>query len=228
MIIFGMPVNQKYLAAFEYESIYHIYNKTNNKELLFRSEQNFLYFLILYAKYISPFAGTFAWNLLPNHFHFLLRLKKEKDIEEYIKSLPLDSQTKTEKLYLVDKDINTLMENEFKRFFTAYAMAFNNMHKRTGNLFYRTFKRVSVTEDSQFTQSLIYIHANAQKHGLVKQFDQYKWTSYHSLISEKPTKLLRKEIFDWFGSKEVFIKTQYELTEYYYSVQGFLEEDDDF
>jgi putative transposase len=221
-----MPVNQNYLAEFEYESIYHIYNKTNNKELLFRSDENYLYFLILYAKYISPFAETFAWNLLPNHFHFMLRIKKEKDIEKHIINLPLDIQTKTEKLYLINKDLNTLMENEFKRFFISYAMAFNNLYNRTGNLFYRTFKRVNVTNDTQFTQALIYIHANAQKHGLVKRFDQYKWTSYHSLISEKSTKLLRNEIFEWFGSKESFIKLQYELTEYYYSVEGSLEEDD--
>ena len=223
-----MPVNQNYLAAFEYESIYHIYNKTNNKELLFRSDENYLYFLILYAKYISPFAETFAWNLLPNHFHFMLRIKQEKDIEKHILNLPLDNQTKTEKSYLIDKDINTLMENEFKRFFISYAMAYNNMYKRTGNLFYRTFKRVNVTKDNQFTKTLIYIHANAQKHGLVKQFDQYKWTSYHSLISEKPTKLLRNEIFDWFGSKETFIKLQFELTEFYYSLNSCLEGYDDF
>lgn len=223
-----MPVNENYLAAFEYDSIYHIYNKTNNKELLFRSDENFLYFLFLYAKYISPFADTFAWNLLPNHFHLMIRIKKEKEVEKYIINLPLDIQTKTEKLYLINKDLNTLIENEFKRFFISYAMAFNTMYKRRGNLFYRTFKRVNVTNDNQFTNTLIYIHANAQKHGLVKHFDQYKWTSYHSLISEKPTKLLRNEIFDWFGNKEVFIKTQYELTEYYYSIQGFLGEDDDF
>jgi len=111
-----MPVNENYLAAFEYESIYHIYNKTNNKELLFRSDENFLYFLFLYAKYISPFADTFAWNLLPNHFHLMVRIKKENEVEKYIINLPLDIQTKTEKLYLINKDINTLIENEFKRF----------------------------------------------------------------------------------------------------------------
>ena len=223
-----MPVNQKYLAKFEYESIYHIYNKTNNKELLFRSDENYLYFLILYARYISPFAETFAWNLLPNHFHFMLRIKQEKEIEEHLINLPLDIQTKSEKSYLINKDLNTLIENEFKRFFISYAMAYNNMYNRTGNLFYRTFKRVNITKDTQFTHALIYIHANAQKHGLVKCFDQYKWTSYHSLVSEKPTKLLRNEIFEWFGRKESFMKLQYELTEYYYSVEGFLEEEDDF
>ncbi|MEO7524509.1 MAG: transposase [Ferruginibacter sp.] len=198
-----MPINEKYLAPFECEGIYHDYNRTNNKEILFRSDSNYQYFLNQYAKYFSPFVGTYAWNLLPNHFHFLIRIKREEEILKYISTLP--KQTVSEQTFLIDKNIDVLMEMEFKRFFTSFAMAFNIMFTRVGNLFARTFKRVKIDKDSQFTQALIYIHANARKHRLVKMFDEYKWTSYHSIISEKPTMLLRDEIIDWFGNKEEFI-----------------------
>jgi REP element-mobilizing transposase RayT len=222
-----MPVNNKYLAHFECGNTYHIYNKTNNKELLFRTEENYIYFLKQFSKYISPFADTYAWNLLPNHFHFMIRVKMLDNILDHINKLPLLKQTKSEKNFLIGNDVNALMEMEFKRFFTSYAMAFNGMFNRTGNLFYRTFKRVEITHDEQFTQALIYIHANAQKHKLVKQFDKYKWESYHTVISGKPTKLLRNEIIDWFGSKDEFIKVQHALTEYYYGFSGSIEDDDD-
>ena len=222
-----MPVNDKYLANFEHGNIYHIYNKTNNKELLFRSDENYLYFLNRFSKYISPFADTYAWNLLPNHFHFMIRIKKIDNVIDYIIDVPLSKQTKSEKQFLTDNDINTLMEMEFKRFFTSYAMSFNRMYNRSGNLFYRTFKRVEVNGDGQFIKTLIYIHANAQKHKLIDQFEKHKWTSYHTIISEKPTKLLRDEIINWFGNKENFIKAQHDLTEYYYGFQDSIEDNDE-
>ena len=222
-----MPVNEKYLANFEYENIYHVYNKTNNRELLFRSDKNYLHFLSLFSKYVSPFADMYAWNLLPTHFHLLIRVKTEKRITNYLSTIPSSIQIKSEKKFFSDNDINCLLEMEFKRFFTSYAMAFNNMFNRTGNLFYRTFKRVKIDKDSQFTQALIYIHANAQKHKLVKRFDDYKWTSYHTVISDKPTSLLRNEIIDWFGCRDEFIKIQHDLSEYYYSFPGYIEDDED-
>lgn len=39
-----MPIPDKYLANFEENSIYHVYNRTNNKEKLFLSEENILFF----------------------------------------------------------------------------------------------------------------------------------------------------------------------------------------
>lgn len=34
----------------------------------------------LYGKYIAKIAETFAWCFMPNHFHFLVRIKDEEDI----------------------------------------------------------------------------------------------------------------------------------------------------
>ena len=54
---------------------YHIYNRGNNKENIFKEPQNYLYFLTLWKKYIQPIADTFCYNLLPNHFHFFIRVR---------------------------------------------------------------------------------------------------------------------------------------------------------
>jgi putative transposase len=40
---------------------------------------------------------------------------------------------------------------------------------------------------------------------LENNLKDYKWSSYHSIISDKPTKLERETVLDWFGSKEEFI-----------------------
>ena len=223
-----MPINKKYLSVFECDKSYHVYNRTNNKELLFRSDDNYYYFLKQLDFYISPIAETFAWNLLPNHFHFLIRIKSASAIKAWLNSIPNEKRTKTEKQFLLDNNLNLLVETAFKRLFTSYAMAFNQMHKRNGNLFSRTFKRVEILNDSQFTQALIYIHTNAQKHGLVDDFSLYPWTSYHSILSEKPTKILRHEVIEWFGGKEQFIVVHRESSDYLHKFEGMIEEEDDF
>ena len=48
---------------------YHIYNRGNNRERLFYSTENYLFFLRRYDEYL------YAFCLLPNHFHLLVRVK---------------------------------------------------------------------------------------------------------------------------------------------------------
>ena len=66
---------------------YHIYNRGNNRENLFVQARNYPYFLRLYAKYILPVAETFAYCLMPNHFHFLIRTRTEDEQRAYQKKI---------------------------------------------------------------------------------------------------------------------------------------------
>ena len=59
-----------------YDGYYHIYNRGNNRENIFKETRNYRYFLTLYAKHIEPVADTFAYCLLPNHFHWLFTFTK--------------------------------------------------------------------------------------------------------------------------------------------------------
>jgi REP element-mobilizing transposase RayT len=73
--------------------LYHVLNRANGNEPLFKTEANYHFFLAKYNQHISPVAQTLAWCLLPNHYHFLIRVKpsgairdvyhakKEKDLE---------------------------------------------------------------------------------------------------------------------------------------------------
>jgi putative transposase len=164
-----MPIAPKYLAKFSENGIYHIYNRTNNREALFLSPENYLFFLRKYDDYLHGLLDTFSWCLLPNHFHLLVRIKTEQDIYKYIESKEYKLQTPSEKLFLDKKLLLTeLIERAFKRFFQSYSQAFNKMYNRQGNLFYKPFKRIEVDKDSQFTQTVVYIHANPLKHQIVK------------------------------------------------------------
>lgn len=212
-----MPIPQKYLADFEENGIYHIYNRTNNKEALFLNDENRLYFLKKYKEFLSPFADTFCWCLLPNHFHLLLKIKSYQTILWFLTAKPVQELTVTEKRFIENKiTFSELIEHVFKRFFQSYALSFNKIEDRTGNLFYKPFKRIKIDKDSQFTMAIIYIHANAMKHGLAKDFTAYQWSSWHTITSGQPTALLRKEVIEWFGGLSECIKAHQELSVYYY------------
>ena len=62
------------------DSFYHIYNRGINGENIFKQERNYSYFLKKYALYIEPVAETYAYCLLKNHFHLLIRTRSEEEI----------------------------------------------------------------------------------------------------------------------------------------------------
>ncbi len=55
-------------------NFYHLYNRGINGCDLFRETTNYEHFFSLYVTHIEPVADTFAWVLMKNHFHFLIRV----------------------------------------------------------------------------------------------------------------------------------------------------------
>lgn len=180
---------------------YHIYNRGNNRENLFLEERNYRHFLKLYAKYIFPIADTFAYCLLPNHFHLLARIKTVDEIEKM-------ARTDSENLSGLDLASKPPSQH-FSNLFNAYTRAFNRAYRRTGALFQRPFQRILVADQAYFTQLVIYIHQNPQKHGLVDDFQQWPYSSYRALFVDKPTQLRRAEVLDWFNG-EVRLKQRHQ------------------
>jgi putative transposase len=174
---------------------YHIYNRGNNGIDIFLENENYYHFLRLYTKYIEPVAETFAWCLLKNHFHILVRIKEKAEInnEEL-------SYTTTEKAKVIDPS------RQFSHLFNAYTQAINKRHNRTGSLFETTFERKLVASETYFQKLIYYIHNNPVHHGFVKQMSLYPWSSYETVISNKSTKLKRDEVIELFVDLESFIR----------------------
>ena len=169
----------------QFSGYYHIYNRGNNRENIFLEERNYRHFLNLYAKHISPVADTYAYCLLRNHFHLLVRIKDLESIPE-----PMRARKPSQ---------------PFSNLFNAYAKAFNRAHRRTGALFQRPFGRIEITSDAYFMQVVIYIHRNPQKHGFVDDFRAWPHSSYHTLLSTQPTRLQRDQVLAWFQGVEHFV-----------------------
>lgn len=168
---------------------YHIYNRGINSCDLFTEEDNYSYFLDLYEKYIDPIAETFAWVLMPNHFHLLIRLKDADKVD--LTGFENLSGLKPPHQY-------------FSNLFNAYTKAFNKRNKRHGSLFERPFKRKLIEDEVYLKQLVLYIHNNPVHHGFCSHPIEYGWNSYLSCVSIKPTKLNREETIGWFDDKANF------------------------
>lgn len=164
---------------------YHIYNRANSRERLFHFDDNYFYFLHKYASYLANYVDTFAYCLLPNHFHLFVRLKQTI-------SSPDESPITA--------------SNQFRKFFITYSQAINKQQNRTGSLFQKPFRRVPVENETHFHALIFYIHANCQKHNPAVDFRHYPFSSYQTYLSDKPTLLKRDEILDMFDGREAFIR----------------------
>ena len=51
-------------------------------------------------------------------------------------------------------------------------------------------------------QLVYYIHSNPQHHQLINDFKDWKWRSYKRILIDKPSKLNKKEVLEWFGDKK--------------------------
>lgn len=187
---------QKNIIPLQAGEMYHIYNRGIDRQPLFFNEMNYSYFMKLYFKHVSPIADTFAYCLMHNHFHFLIRIHENED-------LPTLYQNNESSLSL-----------PFSHWFNAYAQAINKQQNRTGGLFHRPFKRVLIKSQLQLEQAILYIHGNPKHHQVHDEFHQYPFSSFASLLCNFPTQLERDEVMNIFDGKSNFLSAHEAYSEY--------------
>ena len=99
----------------------------------------------------------FAWTLIPNHVHLLLRTGL------------------------------TPLSTVMRRLLTGYAVYFNRRHRRHGHLFQNRYKSILCQEDAYLKELVRYIHLNPLRAKLVadyKQLSRYRFSG-HSILMGK-------------------------------------------
>ena len=117
--------------------IYHVVIRGNAQQLIFednRDRHMFLRHLRDYSQ--SEHVVIYAWCLMDNHVHLLLKADYE------------------------------LLPRLMKRVEVGYALSFNRKHGRTGHLFQGRYRSEPVEDDAYFLAALRYIHQNPEKAGL--------------------------------------------------------------
>ncbi len=127
--------------------IYHIIARGNNKEYIFKEEQDKGYFIKLVKEAIKQDYQLFGYILMDNHYHFI--------IQRYDKEL-----------YKLMHQINN-----------TYSKYFNFKYKRVGHVFQNRYKSILIQDERYLLSLLRYIHRNPVRAGMCKTVSDYKWSS---------------------------------------------------
>ena len=158
----------------EIDHYYHIYNRGNNGEQLFYTQKNYDFFLERYRKYLGDHLVTYAYCLIPNHFHLLVRIRSEQ------------------------------ASKQFQKLFQSYALSINVQENRSGSLFQKTFRRILIQDNVYLKWLVFYIHHNPEKHKVSDDYRKYPYCSYRLFLSGKGGLIDQEEVSDWFGGKKAF------------------------
>ncbi len=163
---------------------YHLFSRTNNEEALFRSEENYLYFLKKYRYYLDDYLDTIGYCLMPTHFHFLVRVKeKSKRWTPPVRWSPSEvlSEESGCGSYL-QGELSRVISDIIGILLSSYTKAINKRYNRHGSLFQKHTKAKPVPSDRYLITLLTYIHQNPVRSGLVEKAEEWKYSSYQDYI----------------------------------------------
>ena len=172
---------------FETNTAFHIYNRGNNHENIFMEEKNYIYFLNLLEKYIIPIADIYAYCLMPNHFHLVLKIKLPDELPEKFRAGKLE------------------IHHGFANMFNAYSKAINKAYQRRGSLFQKELKRKVITDDNHLQTVICYTHLNPVHHKFTGSPAEYEHSSYNAIVNNEKSIVKREETIDFFDDLDNFI-----------------------
>ena len=142
-------------------ALHHIIARGIERRAIFRDEGDRADFLERLGDNLKETrTSCFAWALLPNHFHLLLRTGATP--------------------------ISIIM----RRILTGYAVVHNQRHNRQGHLFQNRFKSVLCQEEPYLLELVRYIHLNPLRAGIVedlRSLDRYRYCGHSRLMGKLET-----------------------------------------
>ena len=182
---------------------YHIYNRGINSGQVFFEKQSYTLFLKLYAKYMFQVFDTYAYCLLGNHYHFLIKVKTIDEQLSFLKS-EVNMGLRDSKIP-INESLLKPPHQHFNNMQIAFTKSINKRFNRTGGLMEQPFHRKSIDNSTYLLNLTAYIHQNPQKHGLIKDFREWPWSSYGAYLSQQETRLEKEITLEWFGGKRDFV-----------------------
>lgn len=140
----------------QHNKLYHLYTRGNNRETVFYTPENYRYFLAKLRHYLTPHLRILAWCLMPNHFHLLVQVREDADLQQ------------------CSTDLRILL--------SSYTRAIQKQQKRTGSLFQQHTRAKELTTEPYALTCFCYIHQNPLRAGLVGDPSQWVWSSYPDYV----------------------------------------------
>lgn len=186
----------------EESHLYHIYNQGNNRQKIFFSPDNYLFFLKKIKLHILPHADILAWCLMPNHFHLMV----------YVHTFEIS--VCDHKTNIIVGQVRNLNDS-IGLILRTYTRAINKQENRSGSLFKTHTKAECITEINGITPTFCntsseaeitrpisekeypqicfnYIHANPLNAKLVQQPEVWEFSSYRDHCGLRNGKLINR------------------------------------
>jgi REP element-mobilizing transposase RayT len=165
-------------------ALHHIIGRGINRQEIFTNQKDYVTFLDrLGDVLIDTKTSCYAWALIPNHFHILIRTGQ----------VP----------------ISVLM----KRLLTGYAVNYNRRHNRSGHLFQNRYKSILCQEDSYLLELIRYIHLNPLRAKLISEYESLERYPYsgHGILMGVSEALWQdtEYILRFFGDKKAIARRKY-------------------
>ena len=187
---------------------YHIFNHANGFENVFIEDENYRFFLDKYNQYILPIAETYAYCLLPNHFHLVVRIRRREVLEEVFRNFKSTNFSKVQnfgKVEVTDNMIEYYISKQFANLFSCYTQSFNKVNKRRGSLFLKNFRREPIKNKAYFMNAVIYTHRNPVHHAFCDRYTDWSYTSFCE-IKERNSQIIEVDkLLRMFGGRDSFI-----------------------
>ena len=172
------------LIPFMPELHYHIYNRGNNREIIFFEPDNYLYFLKKINEYLVPVSDILVYCLMPTHYHIVVRVKKPSEVFK-----------------------TSEVSNAMMKLSVSYTKAINKRFQRVGVLFQGQFQAKPILTSEYLLNLCRYIHGNPVKDGIVADISQWPYSNYLEWIGERDGKLVDKAfVQDNFDTPEEYRK----------------------
>jgi len=187
------------------DGFYHIYNRANADDQLFTEDVEYYLFLKKYFNYANLIFSTYGYCLLTNHFHFLVQVRPESELNRNIG------------IFKDDKSRSNYLAQHLGNFFNWYATYFNKKHFRKGSLFIHSFHRKPILDEAYLSTLVCYIHANPVKAGMCKKPEEWKYSSFREFI-KGPNFISannRGQTLEWFDGLANFKETHSQYLKIY-------------
>ncbi len=179
---------------------YHIYNRGNNKQVVFINDKDRMRFLFLVLYFQSPIVFSNIVRYVDHYVKKSVFNVNTKDVSKIIKTRYVELVgfvLMPNHFHLIvygvkDKGISQYMQ----RILNSYTKYFNTRHKRIGHLFQGPYNAKGVYSEEQLLYLSAYIHKNPQDiKGWAKKEHLFPWSSYQDYVKENRWgELLKKDI----------------------------------
>ena len=147
---------------FEPYAVYHVYNRGNQRQVIFFEDDHYLLFLRKIRDRLSPYCDILTWCLMPNYFHFIISPKDTGCVKR------VSGLNEVQRL---SYNIGIVL--------SSYTSIINKERGLTGSLFQKKTKAKRLERVEDVIRCMHYIHQNPLAAGLITDaIEAWKYSSF--------------------------------------------------